>query len=155
MTTLSRNYLLVLLTLGILHISGLCTAETDNPEYPDYSPKQIGDYHDMSNASADIDALISLLQVIGLDISYGDDGGTIFSMVSESLHRIISDLASGNSERFADVPLIRETFQYMGLDAEDLIVSPHNVSGEMEALERYCKTHERDVTYHQGLDETC
>ena len=84
-----------------------------------------------------MNALISLVQMMGLHISYGEDGGTIFSMVDQSLTRIITDLSSGNTGGFSDIPLIQETLHYLGISPDDILVNPDTISGEMTAIDRY------------------
>ena len=84
-----------------------------------------------------MNGLITLLQEMGLDISYGEDGGTVFSMVDQSLARIITDLSSGNAEGFMDIPLIQETLKYLGISPADIIINPDDVNGHMDAIERY------------------
>lgn len=83
--------------------------------------------------------LTNLLKVIGLNISYGDSGDTIFSMVEKSLNTIISDLSSGDANGFTRVPLIQETFSYLGISQEEIVVNPENVSPTFEPIEAYNK----------------
>jgi len=84
-----------------------------------------------------LNSLINLLQEIGLDISSGEDGGTVFSMVDLSLTRIITDLSSGNTDGFIDIPLINETLNYLGISPDDIIVRPEDVPSSMAAIDRY------------------
>ena len=84
-----------------------------------------------------VNGLIGLLQVMGLDISYGSNGETIFSMVDQSLTRIISDLSSGNTEGFTDIPLISETLTYLGIDPSDIIVNPDDTPPLTQAVDRF------------------
>lgn len=93
-------------------------------------------------ADSDMDAMIHLLKESGLDISYGDEGETIFSMVEKSLHQIIVSLSSGNVEGFMDIPLIREILDYFGLKAGDIVISPDDTSGRMEAIDMYERKYE-------------
>lgn len=81
--------------------------------------------------------LILLLVDMGLNISYGDNGGTIFSMVDDSLTGIITDLSSGNSGGFMKIPLIRETMNYLDIAPADILVNSDEVSGSMEAIDSY------------------
>jgi len=89
----------------------------------------------------DMGILIGFLREFGVDISYGDDGGTIFSMVDASLTRIISSLASGNVEGFLEIPLIEETLSYVGLSAEDIVIRPNETPEGMEAVDSYRRTY--------------
>lgn len=74
--------------------------------------------------SDEISILLSLLQKIGFDFSYGNDGETIFSMVDKSLTQIISSLASGNVEGFMDIPIIKETLAFANMTVEDVVIDP-------------------------------
>lgn len=84
-----------------------------------------------------IQTLLVFLKDVGIDLSYGEDGGTIFSMVDESLTRVITDLSSGKSEGFLDIPLINETFAYLHINPGDIVVDPEKVEGTMPALRSY------------------
>lgn len=89
-----------------------------------------------TRAEQDMQMLVNLLGYLGIDISYGEDGGTIFSMVDASLTEIISSLSSGQVEGFMDIPLIRETLDYFGYSSEEIVMSPDSSSG-MEATLTY------------------
>jgi len=84
-----------------------------------------------------INSLVNILQILGIDVSYGEDGETIFSMVKQSLHSIITSLSSGNTEGFLDIPLIQETLSYFGISPGDVVVNPENLTGEIEAVSYY------------------
>jgi hypothetical protein len=84
-----------------------------------------------------VNLLLEVLGEAGLNLSYGSDGGTIFSMVDVSLTRIITDLSSGNTEGFTGIPLINETLIYLHISPEDIIVDPEDVQGSMPALDSY------------------
>jgi len=90
-------------------------------------------------ADQDMDKIIHLLNESGLDISYGNDGETIFSMIDSSLTRIILSLSSGDLEGFMDIPLIRETLDYFGLCADEIVISPNESPGRMAAIEAYTR----------------
>lgn len=109
----------------------------ENPGVLRNDSSPIGNGFIKGEGAAQMNSLISLLQDMGLDISYGNDGGTVFSMVDQSLTRIITDLSSGNTHGFIDIPLIRETMNYLGMSPEDVIVNPENVSSSMKAIDRY------------------
>ena len=84
-----------------------------------------------------VGTLLSFLEGMGLDISYGDNNETIFSMVDTSLTTIISDLSSGNTEGFTNIPLINETLAYLHISHADIIVNPEEVTGTMPAIDSY------------------
>lgn len=84
-----------------------------------------------------IQTLLVFLKDVGIDLSYGEDGGTIFSMVDESLTRIITDLSSGNSEGFTNIPLINETLAYLHINPGDIVVDPETIEGTMPGLKSY------------------
>lgn len=98
---------------------------------------RIGNGFINGEGEARMTGLLSLLQEMGLDISYGPNGGTVFSMVDQSLTRIITDLSSGNTEGFEDVPIIQETLKYLGISTDDIIVRPDDLRGHMDAIDRY------------------
>ncbi|HWQ62790.1 MAG TPA: hypothetical protein VN429_00125 [Methanospirillum sp.] len=84
-----------------------------------------------------IQTFLAFLKEVGIDLSYGEDGGTIFSMVDESLTRIVTDLSSGKSEGFLDIPLINETLVYLNINPGDIVMDPEKVEGTMPALKSY------------------
>ncbi len=90
-----------------------------------------------SLADRNMDLIIHLLNESGVDISYGDDGETIFSMIDSSLTRIILSLSSGHMEGFMEIPLIRETLVYFGISADEIVISPNESSGQMDPIEAY------------------
>lgn len=90
-----------------------------------------------TGAFGTMNSLIAFLENVGFDISYGEEGGTIFSMVDESLTRIISSLSSGNVEGFMDIPLIRETLTHFGLSADDIVIDPNDSPERMEAVDNF------------------
>jgi len=84
-----------------------------------------------------VGTLLSFLEGMGLDLSYGENNETIFSMVDTSLTTIISDLSSGNTEGFTNIPLINETLAYLHITPADIIVNPEDVTGTMPAIDSY------------------
>nr|WP_319539652.1 hypothetical protein [uncultured Methanospirillum sp.] len=84
-----------------------------------------------------VGTLILLLGEAGLDLSYGENNETIFTMVDTSLTTIISDLSSGNTEGFMNIPLINETLAYLEITPADIIVNPDDVQGTMPAIDTY------------------
>lgn len=100
-------------------------------------PYWVGNGFVNGDGEGHMNSLISLLKDMGVDISYGEDGGTIFSMVDQSLTRIITDLSSGNTEGFTGIPLIWETLTYLGISPDDIIVQPEDVPSSMAAIDRY------------------
>ena len=101
------------------------------------STSQIGSGFINGDAQTGFFTLLSFLQTIGLDISYGHEGETVFSMIDYSLSKIIRDLSSGNASGIRDNPLINETFQYFAINESDIIIKPEDVSGDMEATRSY------------------
>jgi hypothetical protein len=81
--------------------------------------------------------LMDLLKISGVDISYGDNGSTIFSMVDTSLSQIIEDLSSGNPDGLLNNPLISETMKELGVNVDQIIVDPDKINGTMKAIESY------------------
>jgi len=69
------------------------------------STSQIGSGFINGDAQTGFFTLLSFLQTIGLDISYGHEGETVFSMIDYSLSKIIRDLSSGNASGIRDNPL--------------------------------------------------
>lgn len=92
---------------------------------------------DLGEENGFVNTLLLLLKDVGVDLSYGEDGETVFSMVNTSLTRIITDLSSGNTEGFTDIPLINETLSYLHIAPEDIIVDPEEVQDTMPALDSY------------------
>ena len=107
-------------------------------------PYRIGNGYISGDGEVRMNGLINLLQDIGLDISYGDGNGTVFSMVDQSLTRIISDLSSGNTDGFMDIPLIKEILKYLGINPDSFIVHPEDVTSSMEAIDRYNQKYPAD-----------
>lgn len=85
--------------------------------------------------------IFDLLQKIGINISYGENGETVFSMVDKSLKSIINDLSSGNSQGFLTVPLINETLASLGISMDQVVISPEEVNDQMKAIEAYNETY--------------
>lgn len=81
--------------------------------------------------------LLTLLQDLGVDISYGDEGDTIFAMVDRSLTQIIEDLSSGQIEGFTQIPLINETLRFAGIEPAEIVISPDETPGRMAAVDAY------------------
>lgn len=106
-----------------------------------YAEDQVKNMSGISGIIGDDNGLIQtflvFLKDVGIDLSYGEDGGTIFSMVDESLTRIITDLSSGNSEGFTNIPLINETLAYLHINPGDIVVDPEKAQGTMPALKSY------------------
>ncbi|HOJ96695.1 MAG TPA: hypothetical protein PK024_07680 [Methanospirillum sp.] len=137
-TIIMKCIILILITLFcvfVLPVSAIESKPTDTP-FPWKADQPA--LEDITPVNRDIISLISLLQEFGIDISYGEEGD-IFSMVDESLTRIIASLASGNVEGFMDIPLIRETLDYFGLSADEIVFSPNESPGRMEAIEAYTR----------------
>jgi len=126
--------LTVLFCASVLPVSALDGDPADASSSPNIANQSA--LKNETLADRDMDAMIHLLQESGVDISYGDEGD-IFSMVDESLTRIITSLASGNVEGFMDIPLIRETLDYFGLSADDIVISPYDTNGRMDAVDAY------------------
>ncbi|WP_319578975.1 hypothetical protein [uncultured Methanospirillum sp.] len=84
-----------------------------------------------------VGTLILFLGEAGLDLSYGENNETIFTMVDTSLTTIISDLSSGNTEGFTNIPLINETLAYLDITPADIVVNPEDVEGTMPAIDTY------------------
>ena len=101
------------------------------------SPAGAGNEFIGGEAAYEMNGMISLLRELGLDISYGNDNGTIFSMLDDSLTRIITDLSSGNSDNFLEVPLINETMRYFGISPDEIILHPEDAPDSLEAVDRY------------------
>lgn len=132
--------LIILLCASAVPVSALDSDPADIPSSPGMADQSALD--NKTPADRDMDAMILLLQESGVDISYGDDGETIFSMVEKSLHQIIVSLSSGNMEGFMDIPLIRETLDYFGLSADDIVMSPNDANGRMQAIDMYERKYE-------------
>ncbi|MCA1915865.1 hypothetical protein [Methanospirillum hungatei] len=132
--------LTVLICGSVLPVSAGNSVSADTPSSPGMADQSALD--NKIPADSDMDAMIHLLKESGLDISYGDEGETIFSMVEKSLHQIIVSLSSGNVEGFMDIPLIREILDYFGLKAGDIVISPDDTSGRMEAIDMYERKYE-------------
>jgi hypothetical protein len=88
-------------------------------------------------AEGHMNSLIGLLQETGLDISYGKDGETVFSMVDQSLTKVITDLSLGNTSGFFDVPLIQETWKYLGIKPGEIMIQPGDIRGQTRGSDRY------------------
>lgn len=127
--------LIILIPLIIFTVS----ASTDDLQRPaiDVNMREGTFLNNQTGAFSTMNSLITLLENVGFDISYGEDGRTIFSMVDESLTRIISSLSSGNVEGFMDLPLIRETLTHFGLSADDIVIDPNDSPERMEAVDNF------------------
>lgn len=89
--------------------------------------------------------LLTLLRKLGVDISYGDEGDTIFAMVDRSLTQIIEDLSSGQIEGFTRIPLINETFKSLGIEPAEIIMVPDEAPGHMAAIDAYSSRYPPDT----------
>ncbi|HWQ67628.1 MAG TPA: hypothetical protein VN372_12280 [Methanospirillum sp.] len=87
-----------------------------------------------TKAGSDLAGLLNLLDTLGMDISYGTKGETIFGMVADSMNQIINSLSSGDTSGFLDIPLIQETFKYFGMSPQEIVINPENITGEMDAV---------------------
>ena len=85
----------------------------------------------------DLSLLINLLKKIGVDLSYSEDGGSLFSMIDSSLNQIILDLSSGNPQGIMSNPLIGETMNEIGVNLDEVIVNPDNFNSTLKAIEGY------------------
>ena len=128
---------LIMVTMVGSFSTGLVLGEMINASNQDHGGKSAG--HDFigGKGADDMNLLILLLKDLGLNISYGDSGETVFTMVDTSMTRIITDLSAGSSEGFVEVPLIRETMNYLDLTPADIIVNPDEVTGSMPAIDSY------------------
>ena len=131
--------LTILFCTSVLSVSAVESDPADASLSPDIADQSALD--NKTPAYRDMDAMIHLLEESGVDISYGEEGD-IFSMVDESLTRIISSLASGNVEGFMDIPLIRETLDYFGLSENEIVISPDETSARMQAIDMYERKYE-------------
>jgi len=129
----SSKFLLLLLTLGSLAVMAQGSSADGDLQIANVSGSGPGDLE----GDELVGSLIHLLGEMGLDLSYGEGGETIFSMVDASLTTIISDLSSGNTEGFTSIPLINETLTYLHITPADIIVNPEDVPGTMSAIESY------------------
>ena len=135
--TITKTSLLIFLVLiGVFSSSIVLATDTKTTDL-NSSTYQIGSGFIDGDAQTGFFSLLSFLHNIGLDISYGDEGETVFSMIDYSLLKIIRDLSSGNASGIQDNPLINETFQYFDINESDIIIKPEDVSGDMEATRRY------------------
>lgn len=131
--------LTILFCTSVLSVSAVESDPADASLSPNIADQSAVD--NKTPADRDMDAMIHLLQESGVDISYGEEGD-IFSMVDESLTRIITSLASGNVEGFMDIPLIRETLDYFGLSENEIVISPDETSARMQAIDMYERKYE-------------
>jgi len=135
-----------LILTGLFIISPAGAESINQSVHPD-KPSLIENGFIKGEGEIHLTGLIRFLQEIGMDISYGEDGETIFSMVDKSLTRIISDLASGNADGFLSVPLIQETFKHLGMNPEEIIVNPEDVPDTFEALDQYHRKYQENLNY--------
>jgi hypothetical protein len=138
---------LVVVTAGAASMTGVASGQTSNTSlFLEKDHQNIGLPDGAGEAR--VSSLISLLQELGLDISYGDNGETIFSMVDQSLTRIITSLASGNTEGFLEIPLIEETLNYLGISPDEIIIDPNDAPSHMTAVDTYNQRYsvKNDVT---------
>ncbi len=131
--------LTILFCTSVLSVSAVESDPADASLSPDIADQSALD--NKTPTDRDMDAMIHLLEESGVDISYGEEGD-IFSMVDESLTRIITSLASGNVEGFMDIPLIRETLDYFGLSENEIVISPDETSARMQAIDMYERKYE-------------
>ncbi len=88
-------------------------------------------------AGEEIRVLTGLISMLGIDISYGTEGETVFSMVNSSLIQIVDDIASGNPEGMNENLLIREFFRYLGIDSSSFSVDPEDGTLPLRAVKRF------------------
>jgi hypothetical protein len=91
----------------------------------------------MGENEQDLSLLITLLKKIGIDLSYGEDGASIFSMVDLSLNQVIGDLSSGNPQGVMNNPLVCETMKEFGVNMDEIILDPQKFNGTLKAIEGY------------------
>ena len=89
----------------------------------------------------EIRVLLDLISMIGIDISYGTEGETIFSMVNSSLFQMVDDIASGNPEGMNKNLLIMEFFRYLGLNSSSFFVDYTNETLPLHAVKRFEDTY--------------
>jgi len=92
---------------------------------------------DNPEAGGEIKVLLDFISLIGIDISYGTDGETIFSMVNSSLIQMVDDIASGNAEGMNDNLLIREFFHYLGVNPSSFSMDIENETPSLRAVKRF------------------
>lgn len=127
---------ITLLSLLLVLISGYCHADTEQNPVVDF--KNIKDTNSWEQRDIlENNTIINILKKGGVDISYGEDGGTIFTMIDESLTEIIESLSTGKMEGFMDIALIQETMEYFGISPEEIVIDPTNYSGNMDFIHNY------------------
>ncbi|MDD1729434.1 MAG: hypothetical protein LUQ50_10225 [Methanospirillum sp.] len=136
------GFLIVLIVVNVVCISGVIAGDSSQNDHPDAKMNSSLDFiggegHDHLNT------LLLLAHDLGLNDSYGSEGGTVFSMVDESLTQIITGLSAGDYEGFMDIPLIRETFEYLNLNPADVTVNYNDVDGSLAAIDTYSSRYER------------
>ena len=134
--TITNILLILLVFISVLSSSLTMASDTTITEKYSTSDQTCSGINN-GDGQAGFFMLQSLLQTLGLDISYGDEDETLFSMIDYSLNKIIRDLSSGNASGMQDNPLINETFQYFDINESDIIIRPEDVSGDMEATRNY------------------
>ena len=135
-TITNTSLFIFLVFISVLSSSIVLATDTKTTDL-NSSTNQIGSGFIHGDGQNGLFTLLNFLQTIGLDISYGDEGGTVFSMIEYSLSKIIRDLSSGNASGIQDNPLINETFQFFAINESDIIINPEDVSGDMDATRRY------------------
>lgn len=140
----------LLLICSFLMTPALADVITNDSQFQTSDP-DIVDHDALDLQGGDIlPLLLTLLQELGVDISYGDEGDTIFAMVDRSLTKIIEDLSSGQIEGFTQIPLINETLRFAGIEPDEIIISPDETSGRMAAIDAYASRYPSDAGYDQG-----
>jgi hypothetical protein len=134
-------FLTLIITIGSMNY-GILAGTQDESVLHKYSGVFNGSEAGGMPVENDMEMMIDLLEKTGIDTSYGEDGGSIFSMVDISLTRIIDSLSSGDIEGFMDIPLIKETLAYFHINVDDIVLSPNETPKTMEAIDNYAKRYE-------------
>jgi hypothetical protein len=134
-------FLTLIITIGSMNY-GILAGTQDESALHKYSGVFNGSEAGGMPVANDMEMMIDLLEKTRIDTSYGEDGGSIFSMVDISLTRIIDSLSSGDIEGFMDIPLIKETLAYFHINVDDIVLSPNETPKTMEAIDNYAKRYE-------------
>ncbi len=133
--------LIALFVVNVACIPGVIAGDTSQTDHPDAKKNSSLDF--IGGEGRDqLNTLLLLVHDLGLNDSYGSEGGTVFSMVDESLTQIINELSAGDSEGFVNIPLIRETFEYLNLSPADVTVNYDDVDGSLAAIDTYSSRYE-------------
>ncbi len=132
----------LLVTLLLCPVSGRGDEGGDHPS-PGPAP-DTGNISPAPGAGDDIRMLFAIISWLGIDISYGTEGDTVFSMVNASLFQVVDDLSSGNPDGMYTNPLIREFMRYLGIDPSSFAVHPGNETPSMRAVDRFMTDHPTD-----------